>query len=1156
MIRQKLYFILTLLFLLLNGITVRSQSLYESSVISQKSKTSVLSSGEWYKIKINHSGIYKLTFEDIKGMEFSDPSQVHVFGNGGAMLSLMNADPRPDDLLENSIYMSKGQDGIFNAGDYLLFYGKGPVTWTYNPNSDLFEHKINQYSDASYYFITTNAEEVKEIDQAPEVLETPDKISNTFNGYDFHEKNKYNFLKSGRQWFGERIEYSSYDTIYNFPGLITTTPVIVKSNVLSRSANSKTFIFRSNDEFIGSIAVGSVILSNTTGIYANQKSGQFSFNAKDDKFDINVTYNNSESSDDGFLDYITVNVTRKLALSGDFLFFRDRTIVGNGNTARYLVENCNNQTEIWDITDFTHIKKMQSQLEGSLLTFIDHADSLKEYVVLNPAGNFPKPTIISSFGDLGKVANQNLHAIGPTQMLIVTHPLFREAADSIALFHQVKDNMSVQVVTTDQIYNEFSSGAMDVSAIRDFTKMIFDRSTSENNRLKYLLLLGDGSYNNISRSSGNSNYIPTYQSESSLNASSSYTSDDFFGLLENEEGGTTFMESFTVDIGVGRLPVKTPYEAKVLYKKVKNYNISRNMADWRNNILFIGDDEDGNIHMSQANSLADWVSTNYPQFAVKKVLLDAYKQVSTSTGARYPDVSRIVNDNIQKGTLIVNYTGHGGERGITAEQILMREDLTKQTNFNNLPLFVTATCSFSRFDDLSDDEGNLLESTSAGEVSLLNENGGNIALLSTTRIVYSDRNYYLNDKFYKVVFEKDSSGHYFKLGDIIRKTKNNSGINQNKLSFILLGDPALSLALPEFTVHTDSLNGIDVSSLVDTMKAFSRVRISGHIEDIDHYIANTYNGIIYPSVFDKKHIITTLANDGGDPFQFETQENLLFKGKASVINGYFSFEFMIPKDITYNFGNGKIVYYSQNSEMDANGYYNQFIIGGTNPFFLPDDMGPEISLFLNDDNFLDLGISNTNPVIYAEINDASGINTVGNGIGHDITGILDNDASNPIILNDFFETEINDFTSGKLAYPLSNISVGMHSLKVKVWDVLNNSSEKTIEFEVIANNNPVLTNIYNYPNPASNVTWFRIEHNRPGEELELTISIFDMAGRNIASLQQSGITTGFSIEPLEWDLKDKNGNMLGTGVYPYRIRIKDSKGNFAENYSKVIILRH
>jgi hypothetical protein len=788
-----------------------------------------------------------------------------------------------------------------------------------------------------------------------------------------------------------------------------------------------------------------------------------------------------------------------------------------------------------------------------VLTFLVHADTLREYVALNPAGNFPKPEIISSEGDLGSVPNQNLHATGPTRLLIVTHPLFRQAADSIALFHQVKDNMSVLVVTTDQVYNEFSSGAPDVSAVRDFAKMVYDRSNDNQIRLKYLLLIGDGSYNNHSRTSGNSNFILTYQSESSLNASTSYVSDDFFGFMGNDEGGSETMEAFSLDLGVGRLPAKTEYEAMVLYRKILNYNSSRNMVDWRNNILFVGDDEDGNIHMNQANSLADWVRNTYPQFVIKKALLDAYKQVATSTGARYPDVNRIIYDNIHKGILIYNYTGHGGERGLAAEQILMREDLAKFTNSANLPLFVTATCEFSRFDDLTDDEGKLIESTSAGETSLLNENGGSIALLSTTRIVYSDRNHYLNTKFYHVVFTRDADGHYNKLGDIIRMTKDSTGVQRNKLNFILLGDPALSLAIPEYIVQTDSLNGLDVSSTIDTLKAFSQVRISGHLEDINHNMLSNFNGTIYPSVFDKDLIVNTLANDGGDPLQFEAQENLLFKGKASVRNGNFSFEFQVPKDITYNFGLGKVVYYSQDSSLDANGYFDQFIIGGTDYEAVQDEDGPEISLYLNDKNFLDEGISNTNPVIYAVISDASGINTVGNGIGHDITGVLDNNVSEPIILNDYFESDLDDYTRGKLSYPLSDLSEGWHSLKVKVWDVFNNSSEETIEFRVIASDDLIMSNAYNYPNPASQFTWFRFEHNRPGEELQVEIDVFDMGARQMAAIRQSVYTAGFSSEPLEWDLKDAGGNRLRQGIYPYRIRITDSNGQSTESFKKLVI---
>jgi hypothetical protein len=1051
--------------------------------------------------------------------------------------------------------MFKGADGQFNPGDYVLFYGKGPVAWSYNAGSDFFEHKLNLYSNASYYFITAGSGEGKKVEQAAEVTGIPDETTSTFDDYDFHERNKYNFLKSGRQWFGERIDYSVYDTVFSFPNLVTGVPVKLESNVLSRSANSKTFIFHNGDKIVGSIGVSGVILSNSTGVYANQKTGFFSFSSGGDLVDVNLSYNKSESSDEGFLDYITLNVRRKLALAGDYLFFRDRSVTGSGKKARFTIDNCSAGSEIWDISDITRINKMQSQLDGTMLTFQDNADSLKEYVVLNPSGDFPKPEVTDSQGDLGLVANQNLHSSGPVQMLIVTHPLFRDAADSLAEFHRIRDNMTVIVATTDQVYNEFSSGTPDVSAIRDFAKMIYDRSTSSNDRLRFLLLFGDGSYNNFSGAAGNSNFILTYQSESSLNASTSYVSDDFFGFMGDEEGGSETMEAYSLDVGVGRLPAKTAQEATVLYNKIKNYNTSKNMVDWRNNILFVGDDEDGNIHMTQANSLADWVRTTHPQFVVKKVLLDAYRQVATSTGARYPEVNRIIDNNIQKGILIYNYTGHGGERGMAAEQILMRDDLVKLSNSGNLPLFVTATCEFSRFDDLTDDEGNLIESTSAGETSLLNENGGSIALFSTTRIVYSDRNHYLNTKFYRVVFERDPDGNYYKLGDIIRMTKDSTGIQRNKLNFILLGDPALSLALPEYTVKTDSVNGTSVSVDMDTLKAFSRVRISGHLEDTDHRRLDAFNGTIYPSVFDKSTTITTLANDGGDPFQFVTQENLLFKGKASVKEGTFSFEFLVPKDITYSLGKGKIVYYSQNSHIDANGYFDHFILGGTNPVALPDEEGPDISLYLNDANFQNQGISNPNPVIFALISDASGINMVGNGIGHDITGVIDERVSEPVILNDYFESDLDDYTRGRLSYPMTNLSEGLHSLTVKVWDVFNNSSERTIEFRVITNDNLILTNVYNYPNPATEVTWFRFEHNKPGEDLQVTIDIYNMEGRNVAVIQKSIYTNGFSCDPLEWDLKDADGNSMRQGVYPYRIRITDNQGHYTDSYNKLVILR-
>ncbi len=1128
-----------------------TQQLYPAE---EASGTSILATGKWFKIAIYQDGVYRLNYEDITGMGFANPAEVRIYGNGGAMVPLMNADFRYDDLLENPIYMNKGSDGIFNQGDYLLFCGKGPVTWSFNQESGLFEHQLNSYSTAAYYFITTGTGEGLTISDASPASGPPVIEVNDFNDYGYHELNKYNFLKSGRQWFGERIDYSDYDTAFTLTGLVSASPVKLKSNVVSRSASSKTFVFTNNGSAIGSINLTGVILNNTTGVYANQKSGVFDFYVSGDQINLNIAYNKTASSDEGFLDYLAFNVRRRLALTDNVLYFRDITNAGAGIIAKYHIANSSQETQIWDITDRFNIQRIPSQLIGSILEFSDSTNVLKEYVALNISAAFPKPDISASEG-IGLIENQNLHAAGPHQMLIVTHPLFKAAADSIAEFHRQKDHLSVFVATTEQVYNEFSSGARDVSAIRDFAKMIYDRATNDQDRLRYLLLVGDGSYNNLSKASGNSNYILTYQSESSLNASTSYVSDDFYGFMDDDEGGSEVMEAYMLDLGVGRLPVKTAEEAMAVYRKIKNYNTDKNRKDWRNNILFAGDDEDGNLHMTQANSLADWVDENYPMFAVKKVLLDAYKQESSSTGARYPDVNRIISDNLRKGLLIFNYTGHGGEIGLAAEHILMTEDLIGLTNSDNLPLFVTATCEFSRFDDLTDDEGVLSENTSAGESSLLNADGGSIALFTTTRIVYSDRNHYLNTKFYNVVFQRDEEGNFFRLGDIVRMTKDSSGIHRNKLNFILLGDPALTLAIPKFSVHTDSLNGISVNEPLDTLTAFSRVRISGHLEDAGHNLLSNYNGIIYPSVYDKNQEVTTLANDGGETMQFKTRENLIYKGKASIINGRFSFDFVVPKDITYSFGKGKVVYYTQDASDDANGSFSEFIIGGTSPAALPDNSGPEISLFLNDEYFNNQGITNPNPVIYARILDESGINTVGNGIGHDITGIIDGNVTDPVVLNEYFEADLDDYTSGSLKYPMAELSEGWHSLKVKVWDVFNNSSDATIEFKVISGEDIIIANASNYPNPAHDRTWFIFEHNKPGDELQVTISIFDMGGRNIAVLEETLITSGFSSTPLEWDLRDKNGNVLRQGIYPYRMRIKDSDGSFTESYQKLIVIR-
>ncbi|MBN2761618.1 MAG: type IX secretion system sortase PorU [Bacteroidales bacterium] len=1117
--------------------------------------SSVLATGKWYKIKIQKDGIYKLTYEDLEKTGLVNPGNIRVYGNGGRALPVRNANRRPDDLQENAIYMESGSDGIFNKGDYILFYGKGVVSWQYDTVNDFFAQVINEYSDAAYYFLTTDLGPGKKIQSMPQASGVVTHTVNSFDDYDCYEKNLVNIIKSGRQWFSFRFS-GSFDTTFVFPNIDAGESARMKVNVASRSATDKLFTIYGNDQSLGTVYVDNVILKNFTGIQAKQNSGYFNLSPASDNIKFSVVYNKTEYSDIGWLDYVTLNVRRKLVMTDKAMFFRDVSSVGAGHIARFDITGATGKLGVWDVSDPCNVARIESSLNGNVLSYTAAADSLREFVALVYDGAFPKP--VTEGDDLGLVENQNLHGAAVPEMLIVTHPLFLAQAEDLAEFHRTKDNLNVMVVTTEQVYNEFSSGAPDLSAIRDFARMLYLKDEGSGQQFKYMLLFGDGSYHNHAKTEGNPNFILTCQSEESLDVARSYVTDDFYGMLDENEGGLDNISSGLLDLGLGRLPVTNTDEAVGIIEKIKGYNRADNMKDWRNKIIFVADDQNGNSHMTQANSLADSLRKNHPHFVVKKVLSDAYEQVSTSTGARYPEVNKAIYNNVHKGVLIFNYTGHGNEKGLAEEQLVTREQLSAYTNADNLPLFITATCEFSRFDDLAIDEESktIREQKSAGETALLNPNGGAIALLTTTRLVYGDQNTKLNSYFYQFAFEHDSTGKYYRMGDVIRLTKNAYVNNQNKLNFILLGDPALRLAIPDYSIVTDSLNGKHVTESLDTLKAFTEITIKGHVVDNENNKLTGFNGVIYPSVYDKVQIVSTRGNDDIEyTMDFEVRDNLIYKGKANVNNGEFSFSFIVPKDITYSLGSGKICYYAQDSVDDASGYFSQFIVGGTSSSVVMDATGPLIDLYINDENFVSGGITNKDPQIYARIFDENGINTSGNGIGHDIVGIFDDDATQPLVLNDFYEAELNDYSHGILRYPLSDLEVGRHTLKIRVWDVFNNPGEAYIEFEVIDKEDLVLENVYNYPNPARDFTYFQFEHNKAGSTLKITIDIFDLSGRRIRTLEQNLYMEGYHSSPLEWDLKDQNGNLIRNGIYPYRIRVEDETGLLSDGFQKLLILK-
>ncbi len=1110
---------------------------------------SVLANGDWFKVKITKSGIYKITYAELTEMGITDPGNVRIYGNGGRMLPLMNNIPRPDDLIENPVMFVNGNDGKFNEGDYILFYAEGPLVWDYSPASGTFHHTLNGYSESSFYFLTSSLGKGKTIQKKTVSTHKTSYITSSFDALQYIEQKKYNLLRSGSLWFTEAFSPSSSTSYsFEFKNLIAEGPVTISALIAARSKMPSSFSFFANNKNIGTPPLSSVDVLSTTGDYASTGTFKENFNSASDNINIRVQFNNSsDGTAEGWLGYIDIAVRRKLIPEGNQMAFRDSRGVGTDNVTQFEISGTKPSALVWNITNPTSPEEMVVNKSGSSLNFKDDSDTLQEYIIFTPDANDLFRVDYKSEGT-GKIPNQNLHNAGPHTMYIVTHPLFLDYAKQLAAIHAEQSGLSVLVATTDQIYNEFSSGKRDVAAIRDFIRMCYNKATNDSDRPRYLLLFGDGSYDNLHNDPNNPNFIPTYESKNSIRQNASFVTDDFFGLLDENEGEASGL----TDLGIGRFPVKTEAEASAVINKIRNYLKPESLGDWKNNICFIADDQNNNLHMTQADLLAGYVKTHYPDYNIKKIYLDAYPQVSNAAGQFYPEVNKAINQRMKQGALIMNYTGHGNENYLAHEQIIQRSDIMSWDNINKLPVFVTATCEFSRFDDVEISNG-YSDKTSAGEMVLLNPKGGAIALFTTTRLVYSSPNFQLNIEFYKYVFNKDKNGDRFRLGDIIKNSKNTADNSTNKRNFTLLGDPALELSYPTNQVHTETINGKDFTKNADTLRALSKVSLTGYVSDSQGNKINDFNGKVYATIFDKPMITHNLQNDADSgPFSFEVQNNTIYKGQATVKNGEFSLDFIVPKDINYSTGFGKISYYADNGTIDAHGS-DTLTIGGLSNQVVPDNDGPVIKLYMNDTTFSDGGITSPDPILFARISDLHGINTSNSGIGHDLTAILDG-GEEKYILNDYYTADLNSYNAGSVVFPLSDLSPGRHTILLKVWDVYNNSSEVQLSFVVVDNGGIVLSNLYNYPNPFSTDTYFRFDHNLPDTPFSVELSIYTLSGQLVKVIKKDEYSTGFSINPIHWNREGNDGHRLGHGIYIYRVLIRTKDGRIAQKTAKLLVV--
>lgn len=1123
------------------SISISQKNTAQKNIVNKNiSKTSsVLRAGKWIKISVENSGVHKITYSELQNSGLTNLSNISVWGNGGKKLPYMNSEPSSNDLNPIPIYIEKGTDGIFNQGDYILFYAEGPRTLSYNSSASMWTLEQHPYTKKIQYFLTT--------DQTPRIIETSPTpsggVTNNVNAYDAivtFEQNDTNLVKSGREWFGESFDITttrSYNTNLTDPELGSTLKIWVRA--AARSSSSSNFQVKVNSQSLGYLSLNGVIIGDELADVASVNSQVYTTTIPPSNLTVELIYNKSNSSSIGWLDFITINARQNLSYKGNQLVFRDNQSVGIGKISQFTLQNANSNTKIWDITNINETKQLQPQLSGNLLTFKQETETLKQFIAFEPSN-----TMNVTF--VGEVPNQNLLGLNQPDMVIVTHPIFLQHSNEIASLHEEKDGLSVAVVTNEQVYNEFSSGNPDVSAIRNLMRTLYKRASGESEMPKYLLLFGDGSYDNLSNTQSNTNFILTYQSDRSINKTNSFVTDDFFGLLDDNEGEADGL----LDIGIGRLPVKNLEEADIVVNKIKNYMNGNNNGIWQNQLCFIGDDEDGNVHMQDANTLAEYIETNHKEYNVQKIYFDAYKQITSSGGASYPDVTNAINTTVNNGALLVNYTGHGNERWLSHEKVLMLDDVLSWKNSNALSLFVTATCEFSRFDDYN--------MTSTGEWILLSPKGGGVALLSTTRLVYSSPNFVLNYNFVKNIFKRNADDSYNTLGDLVRITKNLSGTGYNKRNFSLLGDPALKLRYPKKKLEILTVNNTPVAEPIDTLKALSEINLTGKVSYFNGANDESFSGIATITVFDKAKLITTLANDGGSTMTFASKENILYKGKATVENGSFSINFIIPKDINYQYGNGRISLYAENETETAMGYNETVTVGGINSNSVIDNTGPLIKIYLNDENFVTGGMSDPNPRFLIKLSDESGINTTGIGIGHDIVATLSplNQQEQKFNLNNYYQSVIDDFKCGTIDYQMSNLTQGLHKLKVKAWDIYNNSSETEIAFNVTTGEQLKLENFFNYPNPFSDNTSFYFEHNKPDTNLDIEIQIFNFSGMLLQRLSYNETNPGnYRIGPLSWTGNTYTGNKLDKGIYICKLTVKSSDGYSASKHLKIMIMR-
>ena len=1096
---------------------------------AQYAEHSVLREGDWWKIGIRAAGIYKIGSDDIAALAGCATADIAVYGHCGGPLATTNGLQRIDDLAEIPVeVIDNNGNGIIDGSDCIVFYATGADRWTYSEEQERLLHTNHPYSTANYLFLTVKSGTHSRIATGEQLTASGATVA-TAHSVALHESDLTNTHKTGQIWVGERFYGSNTQQTFTL-----TLPAAPTGNIKVRCAMAS--VSAASSEF-------SVALNGTTrSVYPTPSSP---YRTLVEEYPSNgsatlaftIKYSYADNLAAGYLDYIEVDAETPMRKGSGATAFRTEPLAAT--QTQYQVVGTDAQTRVWDVTEFNSVSEMPASRNGSTLSFTGLADRWRTYIAFNPGD-------CSSPASVNRIANQDLHGAANAEMLIVCHNSLLAQAQRLASLHSIEDDIDVLVVTDEQVFNEFSSGQKDPIAIREMLRMMRARAQADATLAepRHLLLMGKGSYDNKDILGNGLPTVVTYQTATSFDDDgASVATDDIFAYLDDGEG---LSNSATMDVSVGRLPAKSEAEAKHLVDKIEQYMMRSDLmqsdirGDWRNSVALLADDADPScggdtVFTTSSEITAALINSQYPQFTVDKIYADAYVQQSGADGSYYPDVNNALKKRMDYGCLLLNYIGHGSSQYIGTERFMMKSNISAYKNYRQLPFFITSTCTFGRYDDPAE---------TCGAEEFLLADGAGIACLAASRPISHVQA--VNTDMVLQALNPDNT-----IGDAIRIAKSHRITTQ---ALTLIGDPALRLSHPKHRVVVTAINGRAVDSLrADTALVLSTVTVEGEIRDRSGVLVDDFDGTVYTEIYDRPVQSRTLANDNeGCEVDITLQNSLLYKGHTSVSGGRFSYTFIVPRDVQYKFDRARLSHYAKSATEDATGAYKNLWLGGVDQSVSISETRPEIQLYMNDTTFRNGGITDDSPTLLAVLYDSIGINAVGSGLGHDITAVIDNNPNSILILNDFYDADIDDEHYGTVRYNLTGLANGRHTIVLKAWNIFNYSSSRELVFYV-HDTDTVTTAFTASPNPAGEQVALTMEHNCKGSIASATLHIYDIQGGRVRSFTPAVADDSYTVGPVVWNLCSEGGVRVTPGIYIAHFVVTTADGERITEQGKIVV---